>query len=283
MASLLVAKVGVSVLLAMSLDLEQILLDAIGKDGQIDDSWQMAIDLSVDHQSLVGALKSLLVDRLLLDEALSTTYWMLTAEGQDVSEQGSPEIQVLQKIPADGISLASLQQELGDIIVKLGMGVCMKNKWIQKKGDLLVPLKSDVADEVVLILKSILADSSCTGIPDKELQALKKRKLIQQVIRKSFKILKGPDYKPKRVRKMADLTKAMIGNKGEMGEGTHWSDLEFKNVNLKSMGAPAPCGTYHPLLKVRAEFRRILMDMGFNEMPTNKWYILYTLYHTIHI
>jgi len=30
-------------------------------------------------------------------------------------------------------------------------------------------------------------------------------------------------------------------------------------------------GCYHPLLKVRAEFRRILMDMGFEEMPTNKW------------
>ena len=57
-----------------------------------------------------------------------------------------------------------------------------------------------------------------------------------------------------------------------MGEGqTHWSDLSFKAVNLKAMGAPVGGGNFHPLLKVRAEFRRILMEMGFEEMPTNKW------------
>lgn len=37
------------------------------------------------------------------------------------------------------------------------------------------------------------------------------------------------------------------------------------------MGAPPLGGNFHPLLKVRAEFRRILMDMGFEEMPTSKW------------
>jgi phenylalanyl-tRNA synthetase alpha chain len=52
---------------------------------------------------------------------------------------------------------------------------------------------------------------------------------------------------------------------------SHWSDLSFKSVNLKSMGAPPNGGNFHPLLKVRAEFRRILMEMGFEEMPTNRW------------
>jgi phenylalanyl-tRNA synthetase alpha chain len=37
------------------------------------------------------------------------------------------------------------------------------------------------------------------------------------------------------------------------------------------MGASLSGGNYHPLLKVRAEFRRILMEMGFEEMPTNRW------------
>jgi phenylalanyl-tRNA synthetase alpha chain len=56
-----------------------------------------------------------------------------------------------------------------------------------------------------------------------------------------------------------------------MPEGTHWSDLSFKQVNLNSMGVLPVGGNFHPLLKVRAEFRRIFMDMGFEEMPTNKW------------
>lgn len=51
----------------------------------------------------------------------------------------------------------------------------------------------------------------------------------------------------------------------------HWSQLHFKPVNLNSMGANVQGGNFHPLLKVRAEFRRILMEMGFEEMPTNRW------------
>lgn len=56
-----------------------------------------------------------------------------------------------------------------------------------------------------------------------------------------------------------------------MPPGTHYSDLAFKPVNFSAMGAPLTGGSYHPLLKVRAELRRILMEMGFEEMPTNKW------------
>ena len=57
----------------------------------------------------------------------------------------------------------------------------------------------------------------------------------------------------------------------QMEPGTHWSELSYKPINLKSMGAPVGGGNFHPLLKVRAEFRRILMEMGFEEMPTSKW------------
>ena len=46
-----------------------------------------------------------------------------------------------------------------------------------------------------------------------------------------------------------------------------WKELSFKTVNLRSMGVPVAGGSYHPLLKVRAEFRRILMEMGFEEVP----------------
>ena len=36
----------------------------------------------------------------------------------------------------------------------------------------------------------------------------------------------------------------------QMAPGTHWSELSFKNVNLKSMGQPVGGGNFHPLLKV---------------------------------
>jgi len=50
-----------------------------------------------------------------------------------------------------------------------------------------------------------------------------------------------------------------------MAPNSHWSDLEFKTVNLNAMGAPVMGGSYHPLLKVRAEFRRILMGIIFQK------------------
>lgn len=72
-----------------------------------------------------------------------------------------------------------------------------------------------------------------------------------------------------------------------------WQDLNFKKYNFKALGVPPEGGHLHPLLRVRAEFRRILMDMGwvarsyrshsgtspftwlfgarFSEMPTNNY------------
>merc|ERR1712176_477717 len=57
----------------------------------------------------------------------------------------------------------------------------------------------------------------------------------------------------------------------EMIESSAWKTTEFKPYNFKSLGNPVGGGYLHPLLKVRAEFRKILMQMGFEEMPTNKW------------
>lgn len=128
---------------------------------------------------------------------------------------------------------------------------------------------SSVKDETVLLLAKVSTNDM--SVSEDDYKNLKRRKLVQQVVRKSYKVTKGADFKPKRVRKMADLTKDMLGVKSEMAEGSHWSDLSFKPVNLKAMGAAVQGGNFHPLLKVRAEFRHILLSMGFAEMPTNKW------------
>jgi phenylalanyl-tRNA synthetase alpha chain len=93
---------------------------------------------------------------------------------------------------------------------------------------------------------------------------LKKRKLVNLVTRKSLQVGRGPNYAPQRVKKAADLTKEMLD------AGT-WETTPFKSYNFVTIGLPVGGGYLHPLLKVRAEFRKILMQMGFAEMPTNKW------------
>lgn len=256
------------------MDIEELILSSLASNGQIDDTWEFSLKHNISHQVLIGAVKSLLVDSYIVDEAITTTYWNVTAEGLSVITSGSPEIQVFNKVPqgSDGISMKDLQASLDADVVKIGLGPCMKNKWVAKKGDAIIALL-DVTptDETAVTLAEINSSSSCCSVSEDTLKALKKRQLTQQVIRKSYKITKGVEYKEKRVRKMADLTKEMLGDKADVAAGAHWTDLTFKSVNLKSMGAPPLGGNFHPLLKVRAEFRRILMEMGFEEMPTNKW------------
>jgi phenylalanyl-tRNA synthetase alpha chain len=87
---------------------------------------------------------------------------------------------------------------------------------------------------------------------------------VNLVTRKSLKVQRGPSYAPQRIKKAADLTKEMLDN------GT-WETTTFKPYNFATIGLNVGGGYLHPLLKVRTEFRKILMEMGFNEMPTNKW------------
>ncbi len=129
-------------------------------------------------------------------------------------EKGSPEIQVLRAIPSGGISIVALNSQLGEV-AKIGMGVCMKNKWIAKKGDNVEVLLADVQDETAAQLQQV-ATTSGTGMNTNDLNNLKKRKLVLQITRKSYRISKGVDFREKRVRKVADLTKAMLGKREEV-------------------------------------------------------------------
>jgi phenylalanyl-tRNA synthetase alpha chain len=271
-------------------NIEQLLLSTLDAHEVIVDTWAFALANGLDHQAVVGALKSLLVDSYVIEEPLSATLWTLTDEGKDIVNHGSPEYQVFAAVPAGeaGKSMTELQKELPEAS-KIGLGPCMKNKWLKKQGDVVLRIAESVKDETAEVLRQVQEGSG--ELPEEELKNLKRRKLVQQIVRKSYKISKGPSFRSQRVRKMADLTKEMLGSRDEvaifalpfvtlclvrvqcvqMTSGTHWSEVTFKNVNLKSMGAQIHGGNLHPLLKVRAELRRILQDMGFEEMPTNKW------------
>jgi len=84
------------------------------------------------------------------------------------------------------------------------------------------------------------------------------------VSQKSYKVTKGANFAPKRVKLETQLT-------AEMLRTGSWKDTKMKKMNLGADGQVPAGGHLHPLLKVRAQFREILLSMGFNEMPTNKW------------
>lgn len=94
---------------------------------------------------------------------------------------------------------------------------------------------------------------------------LKKRKLVDSKSLTFYNISKGPNFSDKIVVLKADLTMEDI-NKGT------WEDRSlFKGMNLKAKGKELHQGGLHPLMKMRSQFRQILLEMGFKEMDTKKY------------
>jgi len=50
-----------------------------------------------------------------------------------------------------------------------------------------------------------------------------------------------------------------------------WQQEEFKAYNFNALGKEISVGGLHPLMKVRTQFCSVLLEMGFEEMPTNQY------------
>ncbi len=117
------------------------------------------------------------------------------------------------------------------------------------------------------MLQSILDNpdpAAYEGDKKKVIDLLKKRKLVNLVSKKAYKVTKGKNFAPIRQKLETDLTADMI-------KSGSWKEKKFKTFNFNAQGIANEGGHLHPLLKVRAMFREILLEMGFNEMPTDKF------------
>lgn len=66
-----------------------------------------------------------------------------SAKNKDEEEEDSaPEFKILKAIPPEGITLEGLICKVGESI-RDGMGICLKNKWIYKNGDLIMRATSE--------------------------------------------------------------------------------------------------------------------------------------------
>ena len=120
---------------AAEVDCEALLLAATAAGGVVADTFPWAQAAGVEHDSCVGALKSLMVDGYLLSAALSKEFWVLTEEADAYVLRGSPEAQVFGALPAlgsGGAGEAALAALLGEALVKVGLGKCLKSKWVAR-------------------------------------------------------------------------------------------------------------------------------------------------------
>jgi PheRS DNA binding domain 3/PheRS DNA binding domain 1 len=112
--------------------------DDNNESATIEDTYPWSIANNLNHVHVVGAIKSLLADAYVHVEDLSTQFWTLEDEGQSVLTIGSQESRVfcaLRDAPDGGrMTLSELQQHFASEpdVVKIGMGNCMKLRWIRK-------------------------------------------------------------------------------------------------------------------------------------------------------
>ncbi|KAJ5748463.1 uncharacterized protein N7511_010159 [Penicillium nucicola] len=197
-------------------------------------------------------------------EAINTEVLTLTAEGEEIANNGSHEAKVFAVVVAalDGLKITELPGIVGKDNAKVGQGNAFKRGWIKKDNDLLRATTTSIVDETQQHLLTVQKTKTLTD--NKAMQDLKRRKLIVLSKEIDYKFSKGPKYARELVKEETDLTPEMIASGS-------WKTAHFKPYNFNAKGAPTSAGTLHPLNKVRQEFRNIFFEMGFEEMPTNRF------------
>ncbi|KAK0519020.1 Phenylalanyl-tRNA synthetase, beta subunit, cytoplasmic [Tilletia horrida] len=221
---------------------------------------------------LQGVLNSLASREMVAYANHDELSYALTPEGTQIVADGSHEARLWHALPADaaqGLSIDALREKLGAASLKVGQGNAMKKKWIVKLPDGTFarnPAVSEIADETRAELESIARTGQLPGgaADAKKVAELKKRTLISQQKLVYFSIKKGPAFALTVEKLETDLTAEMIASGA-------WKKAPFKKYNFDAEGAVPAHGALHPLLKVREEFRNIFFEMGFSEMPTNRF------------
>ncbi|KAK3372523.1 phenylalanyl-tRNA synthetase subunit alpha [Podospora didyma] len=213
-----------------------------------------------------AALDRLASREMVTYETQERDEYLLEPEGEQIATNGSHEARVFEALrqAVEGLTVQEIEKAIGDKTVsKLGQSKAFKEKWISRTKDGKFKAATDSIKDVTL--EQVQTVKATRTHPDPKILAeLKKRKLVrvQKII--SFKISKGPKFALEIAKEETDLTADMIASGA-------WKTATFKPYNFKALGADQNSGALHPLNKVRSEFRQIFFEMGFEEMPTNKF------------
>ncbi|KAI8849008.1 tRNA synthetases class II core domain (F)-domain-containing protein [Chytridium lagenaria] len=250
------------------MSLQDFVLTTVNDIGEIRDSGSLIHDGSPLNQvQLLGVLNALQSREIIAYKPIEAEHWVLTSEGTLIADTGSHEAKVFNAIPEGdaGITDAELQAKVGSS-AKFGLGAAFKNKWVKKLdgGKGVVRTVASIVDAT----QNDLVEIRNTGTHSnaKIVTDLKKRTLIEKKKVTTFNVTKGPNFTLNVQKEATDIT-------FEMMTSGAWKSAPFKKYNISDLvsGIPPKGGYFHPLMKVREEFRQIFFELGFTEMPTNKF------------
>lgn len=242
-------------------DLVERLLQYVAKHGACD-SLQVARAMDVDHQKVVGAIKSIQAyGDVLQVEQQSGEHWELTGEGMEVCQQGSPEGRLVRQLGPEGMPRASLGR--GD---QLGLSKALALGWVllDKEHGMVRPSCPEPPPDVVQASLCQVRSGQAHLLDDAQRQELKRRKLLRQVVIKSYRLQRGEHFATQLSKPETDLTAEMLAS-------GQWRQRPFKAYNFAALGQPTEGGHLHPLLQVRSAVRQVFLEMGFTEMSTARY------------
>ncbi|CAG7834964.1 unnamed protein product [Allacma fusca] len=238
-------------------------LEALEASGSVS-SLKLAQEFKEDHQKVIGAIKSLQsLGSVIQTEQDSINTLQVTAEGNLIIENGSHEVVIYKKTPETGsIPLADLLSSVSETVGKVGLSKAVQLKWIKVESNAVSRVVTSVVDTIQQTLKEISAGSS--NATEETLGDLRRRKLISASAQTYLIIRRGQDFTLNIEKLETELTLDILND-------PDYEKKVFKPYNFNALGQPVKAGHLHPLLKVRAEFISILTEMGFSEMPTNRF------------
>ncbi|EKG04722.1 phenylalanyl-tRNA synthetase alpha chain, putative [Trypanosoma cruzi] len=246
---------------------EDFVLQALASTDAVE-SDKLAETLRVNHQDVVGAIKSLEADGYVVSEIKPKPTWKLTSEAETICESGSPEFLLWELLAGGAMTQEDIAEKFGKDVAAVAVANGMKAKIFslnKSEGKVIVTRSPSVSSFHDGIRVSLMRALKGEHIDPKEAETLKKRKLATLDNMKVFFVTKGPNYATqRRAKAVGDLTKEML-------QDGSWKTAHFKEYNLGAAGREVGCGQLHPLLKVRQEFREIFMELGFREMETDRW------------
>ncbi|KAK9129877.1 hypothetical protein Sjap_010364 [Stephania japonica] len=240
---------------------EKAILEQLDSTETIADSGDFSSAKGFDHNEIVNIIKSLHGFKFVDAQEIKKEKWVLTDEGKVYTASGSPEVQLFNAVPPEGISREELQKKIDPSIYKIGTLYASKNRWLDMGKQQVSRKVQDVTDQVKDLLLQI---KDGKAINQEDINALKKRKLITLQTWNGYSLKKGPNFALERKKLVTDFTREHL----QRGD---WRNLELKEYNFSAKALPPDGGHLHPLLKVREQFRNIFIELGFEEMPTNNY------------
>ena len=185
---------------------------------------QLASELQLEHQKVVGFMKSIQAagdyisasDRVKVDVTLKP-------EGEGIAKNGSHEFVFWSNVPEEGITQGDAMKNIPN--AKLGMGKALAAKWISKNKEdgkiyravkvsnlltfhRLFVNKETPEDTIGNICKKVAAGQPLEA---KELADAKKRKLVDEKKLTVFDMKKSAGFKTTVEKPETELTKELLG------------------------------------------------------------------------